>query len=226
MRGLGEAENGVGGEGLFVAQAKPIVAGIGLAAIGKIGPGAVANEEEIAEDIDGGALTAFTQKIGDRDGEKLAEQIEQSRLDGGDGVDGGAQIEGLQTAALAVSIGETRLYLVEDGVMESERLADDERLRVFKHAVNLFSTGDLAYADVARVVGEENEIASEEWSVRAAEVEQHGVGSGNRNDAHGGDQWSLLALDLLEKRIQRSSPRRGLHITMTRLRITRMPGRE
>jgi hypothetical protein len=35
----------------------------------------------------------------------LAQQVEQRRFDGGDGVDGGAQVEGLQPAAAAVAVG-------------------------------------------------------------------------------------------------------------------------
>ena len=41
----------------------------------------------------------------------LAEQIEQRRFDRGDGVDRGAQIEGLQPAAAAVAVGELPLDL-------------------------------------------------------------------------------------------------------------------
>ena len=67
---------------------------------------AVADVEQVAEHLDRVALLAFAEQRGDRHAEVLAEQVEQRRLDRGDGVDGGAQVEGLQAAAARVAVGE------------------------------------------------------------------------------------------------------------------------
>ena len=65
---------------------------------------AVANEEQVAQHLHLGiALLAFAQQRGHRHVQVLAQQIEQGRLDRGDGVDGGAQVEGLQAPAAGSS---------------------------------------------------------------------------------------------------------------------------
>ena len=145
-------------------------------------------------------------------------------------MDGGAQIEGLDTTAVAVEIGETRVHLVKDCVAGRERLADNEGLRVFHNAANLFSAGDLAHAGAACVVGEENQIACEKGAMRSAEVKQHGVVSGDRNNTHSGDSRCLFARYLSKKLIQRSSPRVCNLLTHSRITqrtsIMKLPARE
>ena len=67
---------------------------------------AVADVEQVAEHLDRVALLAFAEQRGDRHVEVLAEQVEQRRLDRGDGVDRRAQVEGLLAAAAGVAVGE------------------------------------------------------------------------------------------------------------------------
>ena len=97
------------------------------------------------------------------------------------------KIEGLQPAAFAVAIRELHPHRIQNRVVCSQRLPHDERLRLFEHATNLLTAGNLADTGVASIVGEQNNIAREERSVRAAQVEQHAVISGHGNHAHAGD---------------------------------------
>ena len=59
LRGFGESEDCCGGEGFIVAQAEPVIGCVGFATVGQVGFVAVANVEEVAEDVDLGALLAF-----------------------------------------------------------------------------------------------------------------------------------------------------------------------
>ena len=179
-----------------MAQAEPIIGRVGLAFVGKIGLVAVSDVEEVAEDGDGGALLAFAQKSGDGQVEELAEEVEESGLDGGDGVDGGAQVEGLEAASFGVAVGEAGFDLVEDLLAGCDVLAFDKRAALFEHLANLLAAGDFADASVAGVVGEDDEVAGEEGGMGSAEIEQHRVVACDRNDAHGGDGGGLARRDV------------------------------
>ena len=98
MRRLGEPHDRLGGEGGFVAQSKPVVAGPCVIGIGEIGLAAVADVEKITECLDGMALNSFAQQGRDGKVEMLAEQIQQRRFNRRDGVNRDAQIEGLLAA--------------------------------------------------------------------------------------------------------------------------------
>jgi hypothetical protein len=113
----------------------------------------------------------------------LPQQVQQRRLDRRDGVDRRAQVEGLQAAAAGVAVGELALHLGEDALLRAERLPDHERARVLQRLADLFAAGNLADARATGTVGQDQEIAREERAVRAAEVEQHAVASGDRDDA-------------------------------------------
>ena len=58
----------------------------------------------------------------------LTQQVEQCRFDGGDDVDRGPQVEGLQSAAGDVPVGEGGANPVEDGAVGGDTGADDQRL--------------------------------------------------------------------------------------------------
>ena len=124
---------------LFVAQAEPVVVCLRFGLVGEGGLVPVADVEEIAEDVDAGALLAFAEEFGYGDVEELAEEVEQGRLDGGDGMDGGAEVEGLQAAATGVAVGEALPDEVEDALVAADRFADDEGLRILRAAARIFS---------------------------------------------------------------------------------------
>ena len=184
LRGLGEAHDGLRGQRLFVAQPRPVVLGVRLFAIGKIGLAAVADIEQIAEHLDTVALLALAEQGGDRHAEELAEQIEHRGFDGGDHVDGGAQVEGLQAAAAGVAIGELAPDGVEHRLPCPDGPADDESPRILERLADLLAARHLADADMAGIVLQDEDVAGEERPVRARQVEQHGVVPGDRNDPH------------------------------------------
>jgi hypothetical protein len=99
VSGFGETDDGFGGEGILVAEAQPIVRRICVATLGETGAAGIAYIEQVAEDLDAGALLAVAEESGDRDAEKLPEKVEEGGFEGGDDVDGGAEVEGLRTAA-------------------------------------------------------------------------------------------------------------------------------
>ncbi len=102
VRRLGQAHDGLGrhapprGAGATSRRRRP-----GRCAYGRSVLRAVADVEQVAEHLDRVALLAFAEQRRDRHVEVLAEQVEQRRLDRRDGVDGDAQVEGLQAAAAA-----------------------------------------------------------------------------------------------------------------------------
>ena len=75
---------------------------------GEVGALAVADEEKVAQHLDAVALLALAEQLRDRQAEVLAEEVEHRRLDRGHGVDGGAQVEGLQAAPAGIAVGEAR----------------------------------------------------------------------------------------------------------------------
>jgi hypothetical protein len=51
----------------------------------------------------------------------------------------------------------------------------------------IFPARNFAHAGMAGIVFDNDNIAGEEWRMRAAQVHQHAVMARNRNDLHGGD---------------------------------------
>jgi hypothetical protein len=118
----------------------------------------------------------------------LAQQVEQGRFDGGDGMDGGAQVEGLQPAAAAVAVGKGLLHLLQQHLLVgADGLAHHQRGGVFQRLADLLAAGHLAHAGAAGAVGQHQQVAGEERAVRAAQVEQHAVAAGHRDGAQRGD---------------------------------------
>ena len=145
-----------------MAQAQPVVGGIRRGGVGQLGLRAVADVEEIAQHVHGLALLPFAEQGRDRHAEKLAEQVEQRGFDGGDGVNGGAQIEGLQAAAAGVAIGKAPADAVQNIVVGGDRLADHQRPRVFQRLADALAAGHFADAGAARAVLEDHDVAGEE----------------------------------------------------------------
>ena len=116
MGGFSQAEERGDGQRFLIAEAEPWVGRAALIAIGQVGFCAIADEEQVAEYVDGGARLPFPKERRDRKLNEPAEEIEEGGFDRGDGVDGGALIEGLNAAASGVAIGEAVADGVEDFV--------------------------------------------------------------------------------------------------------------
>ncbi len=95
VRSLGQSQHGIGRQRLLMRSRSHSSLCIRLAAIRQVRLLPVADKKQVAEYIDAGALLTFAQKRRDRQREKLAEQIEQRRLDRRQRMHRGAQIEGL-----------------------------------------------------------------------------------------------------------------------------------
>ena len=117
----------------------------------------------------------------------LAQQIEQSRLHRGDGVDGGAQVKGLQATSARVAVGKTRVHAVEHGLHLAQALADHQLGSVLQGGADFFAAGHFTNAGASRTVGEDEQVAGEKRTVRTREVEQHAVMPGHGDDAQLGD---------------------------------------
>ena len=163
-----------------------------LAEVREVGPVRVADVEEVAEHRDAVALLAVAEQLGDGDAERLAVQVEQRRLQRGDGVDGGAQVEGLQPAAAGVAVGEPVGDLAQQAPEAGHRLADEQVGGVLDRLPDRLPAGDLAEAGAAVGVGEDRDVAGELRTVGAGEVEQHRVVPGDGHDLDGldGDRHS------------------------------------
>ncbi len=188
--GFGQPHHGFGRHRRFVAHAEPGVVGARVFGIGQIGLVPVADVEQIAEHLHRVALLAFAEQCGHRHVEVLAEQVEQRRFDRRDRMDGGAQVEGLQPAAATVAVGEGLLHLLQQALVRTQRLADDQRGRVFQRLADLLAARHLADTAAAGAVAEDQQVAREERPVCAAQVEQHAVAAGDRDHAQGGDDGS------------------------------------
>ncbi|MNF78565.1 hypothetical protein D3C84_607530 [compost metagenome] len=187
MGRLGLANDGLGAQRFLVAHAEPGVVGIGFVAIAQVGLLAVADKEQVTEHLHRVALLAFAEQGRHRHAEVLAEQVEQRRLQGGDRMDGDAQVEGLQAAAAGVAVGEGLAHPVEQAVVVANGLPHQQGPGIFQGLADGFATGHLADADAPGVVLENQDIAGKEWAVGTTQVEQHAVVAGNRHNLQLGD---------------------------------------
>jgi len=131
----------------------------------------------------------------------LAEQVEQCRLDGGYGMNGDAQVEGLQAAAGDIAVGEGLARLVQQRVEIADRLPDEDGTCVFEGLANGFATGDFANSGVAGAVLENEDVAGEIRTMGAAQVEQHAVLTGNRDHLEFGDDRGAVVCRVIHRRL-------------------------
>ena len=117
----------------------------------------------------------------------LPEQVEQRRLERRHRMNRDAQVERLLPSARSIAIGETRSCLLQQPQVITDRLPDDDRLRFLDGLPDLFTAGDFADAGAPRIVGDDGEVAREERRMRARQVEQHAVATGDGNHAQVGD---------------------------------------
>ena len=143
-------------------------------------------------------MLAFAKQGGHRHFEKLAQQVKQRGLHGGDGVDGDTQVEGLQAAARAVSGRKGAAHLVEDALVLADRLADHQAAGILQGLADALAAGHFAHAGVAAAVLEDHDIAREVGAVGAAEVQQHAVVAGDGDDLEVGDYRGIHGAFLAE----------------------------
>ena len=70
------------------------------------------------------------------------------------------------------------------GIVIGDRLADDQRPRIFQGLADAFAARHLAHAGMAGTVFQDDDIAGEERAMRAAEIEQHAVVARDRDHEH------------------------------------------
>ncbi len=157
------------------------------ALVGQIGFAAVADIEEIAQHRHLVALLAGTEQLRHRHTEALAEQVEQRRLQRGDRVD--AQLEGPGAFAEGVEIGRlvAFVHLLHQPVHARHLLAFDLRDRLDQRLVDGVAARRFADTGMSGAVGQHHDIAGKAGVMRAADIQQHAVVSGDRDHLHAGN---------------------------------------
>ena len=187
MGRFGEAHHGFGGHGLLVTHAEPVVVGVRFAAVGEVGFVLIADVKQVAKHLHFIALLAFTEQCRDWHVEVLTEQVEQCGFEAGDRVNSDAQVEGLQAAAAGIAVGKGLTDLIEHLLIRADRAADDQAACVFQRLANALATGYFTDTGVAGVILENDDVAGKKRPVGAAQIKQHAVVAGHRNDLHVSD---------------------------------------
>ena len=102
-------------------------------------------------------------------------------------MDGDPQVKSLVAASTAVAVREAGAKAVEYLLPVAQRLALDQLSGVNQSAADFLAARDFSHTGAARAVGQYQEVAGEKGAVSAAQVEQHTVVSGHRNDLQSGD---------------------------------------
>ncbi len=187
LGGLGQRDHRVGGERLAAAQLGPAVAGAVVHEVGQVGLSRVADVEQVAQHRHPVAPAALAEQVGHGQAEELAVQVEQAGLQAGDGVDGGAQVEGLLPAPARVAAGEPLGDRAQQRAVSGHRPAGQQPGRLLDGLADGLAAGHLTQPGAAVGVGDDDDVAGEERPVRAAEVEQHAVVPGDRHDLDAAD---------------------------------------
>ena len=193
--GFGQAHHRRWRHRRFVAKTEPVAVAVicdaeragDIAHIGQVGLAFVADEEQVAQHLDRVALLPLAQQRRHWHAQVLAQQVEQGRFDRCDRMDGGAQIEGLLPASARVAVGEAALHVLQQALLRAQWLADDQLACILQRLADLLAAGHFADASAPGAVGQDQKIAGEERTMRAAQVEQHAVAPGNRDHPQRGD---------------------------------------
>ena len=171
-------------------QPQPLVASARTFQVRQRGLLPVADVEEITEHRHRGALLTVPEERGDRHAEELAQQIEERAFQRRGRVDGRSLIEGLRAATCAVPVGEALANLRDDVPAGADGFADDQGPRVLEGLPDPLAPGDLSQAGVSGVVPQDDDVAREDRRVRSAQIEEHAVIPGDRDDEHLADDGS------------------------------------
>ena len=147
----------------------------------------IADKEQIAQGLDGLSLLAVAQQLGHGYASRLAHQVQKGGLYSREGVNHHPLVEGLETAAVGVQVDETPSDRGEHVVHFADASPDRQISRRFQGSPDSLASRRLADARPAGVVLQEHEIANEDRSVAAAQVQQQTVIPGNGKDGHAND---------------------------------------
>ena len=109
------------------------------------------------------------------------------------GMKGGAAGGGRAQAAALQLCGDGLAQAIEHMVVTAYRLADHQLAAALQRLADAFATGNLTTADTPGIVLEQHQVAGEVGGMGAAQVEQHAVMAGDRNDLHLGDLGGAAA---------------------------------
>ena len=91
----------------------------------------------------------------------LAQQVKQGGLHRRDGMDGGAQVKGLQPTPARIPVSELLLKLLQHPLMSANRLAYDQFAGIFQRLADFLAAGHFAHTRVARAVAQDQQVAGE-----------------------------------------------------------------
>src|SRR3954447_6680998 len=106
----------------------------------------------------------------------LPQQIQQCRFQGGYGMDCCPQIKGLIATPAPVETGELLPHPAEEVLIVSQLPMYQEGPGILESLANALAARHFAHSGMSRVIFQDDQITSEEWTVRPAEVQQHAVG--------------------------------------------------
>jgi hypothetical protein len=99
-------------------------------------------------------------------------------------MDRGPLVVRLEAPARGVPVAEAGRHRCQDVVRDTDGLPQHQGTRVLQGLTDALAARDLAHSLAASVVRQDHDVAREEGRVRTAEVEQHAVVPGDRDDAH------------------------------------------
>ena len=183
--GLCQRNDGLRGQGLLVAQTIPVAVGIRLLLILEVGLLAVAHIEQVAQETDTLALDAVAHQGSGGNFQELAHQVQQRGLNGGDHMDAGAQVEGLQAADIVLDVGaQPCTDLVQGLLVVGDPGAQHQMLHILQRLGDLLTAGHLAHAFHTIGIGQDDDVPGEIRCMCAREVQLHAVVTCDRIDLH------------------------------------------
>jgi hypothetical protein len=158
--------------------------GTGLRDVRKIGLLPVRHVEEIPQDRNPLPEHPVAEKRRRGHAEILPQQIDQRRLDTGEHVHPGPQVEGLLPPHIVLPPGEELLQREQGVLVLPRRGADDDVSGLFEPLGDLLSPRNFSDARSPFAVRQQHHVAREVRPVGPAEVEEHAVAPRDRDHPH------------------------------------------
>jgi hypothetical protein len=165
-------------------QAEPVIGGVGLALVGQAGNIFVRYIKEVAQHRDRIALLSFPEQCCNWNIKELAEQVKQGAFDRSDCMYGDSQVKSLVATARAIPVSESFAHAVQDMVPVAKRLAFNQFTGIFQCFADFFPAWHFADTDMSETVRQDKKIAREKRTMSPAQVQQHTVAAGYRNDLY------------------------------------------
>ena len=125
------------------------------------------------------------QQSGGGDVQESAHQVQQRGLNGGDHMDAGAQVEGLQAADIVLDVGaQPCTDLVQGLLVVGDPGAQHQMLHILQRLGDLLTAGHLAHAFHTIGIGQDDDVPGEIRCMCAREVQLHAVVTCDRIDLH------------------------------------------